>query len=45
MEADVVPVNAILLAEAHVAKSGEVKEKYNSACNMFCVSHCVKKKL
>ncbi len=34
-------LNAILLAKVHVAKSGEVKEKYNGAYNMFCASHCV----
>ena len=31
-------LNAITLAEAHVAESGEVKQKLNVVLNVFCAS-------
>ncbi len=44
-EADIALVNTIMLAEAHVAKNWEVKEKFNGAFNMFCVSRAVASKV
>ena len=37
-EADVALVNAIMLTEAHTAKNGAVREKFNGACHVFVVS-------
>ena len=44
-EADLALANAVLLAEAHTAKNGEVKERYSGAFNMFWASHVVTKKV
>ncbi len=40
-EAELALVNAIMLAEAHSAKNGEVKQKFNGAFNTFCASRVV----
>ena len=42
---DIAIVNAIMLADAHVAKTGDVKEKFSGPFNMFCASHAVTSKL
>ena len=44
-DADIALVNAIMLAEAHVAKTGDVKEKLSGEFNMFCASHAVTSEL
>ena len=44
-DADIALVNAIMLAEAHVAKTGDVKEKFSGAFNMFSASHAVTSKM
>ncbi len=44
-EAGVALANAIILAKAHIAKTGEVKEKFKGAYNMFCASKAITSKL
>ena len=44
-DADVALLNAIMLAEWHVAKIGDVKEKFSGAFNMYCASHTITSKL
>ena len=43
-ETDLALVNSVLLAEAHMGKHGEVKEKFSGAFKMFCASHVVTKR-
>ena len=44
-EADVASVNVVMLAEAHVAKNVEVRDKFIDAFNMFCTSRVVSSKV
>ena len=38
---EIVFVNGIMLTGAHIARNGEVKEKFNGAYNMFCASRII----
>jgi len=38
---DLALFNAIMLSEAHVARTGDVKGRFNSAYNMFCAFKAV----
>ena len=40
-DCDLALVNAVMLADAHVAKRGESMDKFNSAFDMFCASRPV----
>ena len=44
-DAYVALVNASMLAEAHVAKTGDVKEKFSGAFNIFSIPNAVTPKL
>ena len=44
-ESDLALVSAVLFAEARTAKTGEVKEKFAGAFNMFLASHAVTAKV